>query len=57
MNRRKGSASPVLVCLVVGRRRNGARSLENIQDAIAEFLAAVDQLVQGQDVREVSVAS
>jgi predicted RNase H-like HicB family nuclease len=32
-------------------------ALENIQDAIAEYLAAVDQLVQGQEVREVSVTS
>lgn len=32
-------------------------ALENIQDAITEYLAAVDQLVQGQEVREVSVAS
>ena len=29
-------------------------ALENIQDAITEYLAAVDQLVQGQEVREVS---
>ena len=31
-------------------------ALENIQDAIAEYLAAVDELVQGQDVREVRVS-
>ncbi|HEV7682992.1 MAG TPA: type II toxin-antitoxin system HicB family antitoxin [Pyrinomonadaceae bacterium] len=31
-------------------------ALENIQDAIAEYLAAVDELVQCQDVREVRVA-
>jgi len=31
-------------------------ALENIQVAIAEYLAAVDDLVQGQDVREVRVA-
>jgi len=31
-------------------------ALENIQDAIADYLAAVDHLVQGQEVREVSVA-
>lgn len=31
-------------------------ALQNIQDAIAEYLAAVDELVKGQDVREVSVA-
>ncbi len=32
-------------------------ALKNIQDAIAEYLAAVDQLVQGKEVREVSGAS
>ena len=32
-------------------------ALENIQDAIVEYLAVVDQLVQGQEVREVSIAS
>jgi predicted RNase H-like HicB family nuclease len=37
--------------------RNEAEALENIQDAIAEYLAAVEILVQGQEVREVSVAS
>jgi predicted RNase H-like HicB family nuclease len=31
-------------------------ALQNIQDAIAEYLAAVDELVKGQDVREVRVA-
>jgi len=31
-------------------------ALENIQDAIVEYLAAVDELVKGQDVREVRVA-
>jgi predicted RNase H-like HicB family nuclease len=31
-------------------------ALENIQDAIVEYLAAVDDLVKGQDVREVRVA-
>jgi len=31
-------------------------ALENIQDAIAEYLAAIDELVKGQDVREVKVA-
>ena len=34
-----------------------AEALENIQDAIAEYLAAVETLVQGREVREVSVAS
>jgi predicted RNase H-like HicB family nuclease len=33
-----------------------AEALENIQDAIREYLAAVDDLVRGQDVREVRVA-
>ena len=32
-------------------------ALDNIQVAIAEYLAVVDELVQGQEVREVSVAS
>ena len=32
-------------------------ALENIQDAIAEYLAAIDELVKGQVVREVRVAS
>jgi len=32
-------------------------ALDNIQNAIAEYLAVVDELVQGQEVREVSVAS
>jgi predicted RNase H-like HicB family nuclease len=31
-------------------------ALENIQDAIAEYLGAIDELVKGQDVREVRVA-
>jgi predicted RNase H-like HicB family nuclease len=31
-------------------------ALQNIQDAFAEYLAAVDELVRGQDVREVRVA-
>jgi predicted RNase H-like HicB family nuclease len=30
-------------------------ALQNIQDAITEYLAAVDELVKGQDVREVRV--
>ena len=33
-----------------------AEALENIQEAIREYLAAVDDLVRGQDVREVRVA-
>jgi predicted RNase H-like HicB family nuclease len=31
-------------------------ALENIRDAIQEYLAAVDELVEGADVREVEVA-
>lgn len=31
-------------------------ALENIQDAIREYLAAIDELVIGQDVREVRVS-
>jgi predicted RNase H-like HicB family nuclease len=30
-------------------------ALENIRDAIREYLAAVDELVEGADVREVEV--
>lgn len=33
-----------------------AEALENIQDAIREYPAAIDDLVKGQDVREVLVA-
>src|SRR2546429_7827 len=33
-----------------------SEALENIQDAIREYLAAIDELVKGQDVREVRVA-
>ena len=33
-----------------------AEALENIQDAIREYLAAIDDLISGQDVREVKVA-
>lgn len=32
-----------------------AEALENIQDAIREYLAAIDDLVKGEDVREVNV--
>ena len=31
-------------------------ALANIQDAIREYLAAIDDLIKGQDVREVRVA-
>jgi predicted RNase H-like HicB family nuclease len=31
-------------------------ALENIRDAIQEYLAAVDELVEGADVREVEVS-
>ena len=31
-------------------------ALENIQDAIREYLATIDDLIKGQDVREVRVA-
>ena len=54
----EGFSVSCLVYLVVGRKRAPRKeALENIQDAITEYLAAVDQLVQGQEVREVSVAS
>ena len=32
-----------------------AEALANIQDAIREYLAAIDDLIRGQEVREVSV--
>ena len=32
-----------------------AEALENIQDAIREYLEAIDDLVKGQDTREVNV--
>jgi predicted RNase H-like HicB family nuclease len=41
-------------CWSQGARETEA--LENSQDAIAEYLAAVDEMVKGQDVREVRVA-
>ena len=31
-------------------------ALENIRDAIQEYLAAVDEMVKGSDVREVEVS-
>jgi len=31
-------------------------AMENIQDAIQEYLAAVAQSVQGEDIREIEVA-
>ena len=32
-------------------------ALENIQDAIQEYLAAVDEITRGREVREVEVAA
>jgi predicted RNase H-like HicB family nuclease len=37
--------------------RTEEEALENIQDAIVEYLAVVDDLIQGQEVREVSIAN
>jgi predicted RNase H-like HicB family nuclease len=34
-----------------------AEAIENIQDAIREYLAAVDEIVKGGQVREVEVAA
>ena len=34
-----------------------AEALENIEDAIKEYLAAVDELLESSEVREVEVAS
>lgn len=36
---------------------NEAEALENIRDAITEYLAAVEDLTQKADVREVEVAA
>ena len=33
-----------------------AEALQNIQDAIGEYLSAIDDLVKGENVREVKVA-
>ena len=41
-------------CWSQGKTENEA--IENIQDAIREYLAAVDDLIRGQNVREVRVA-
>ncbi len=35
--------------------RTEEEALENIQDAIREYLAAVNDLVKGKDVREIEV--
>lgn len=35
--------------------RTEEEALENIQDAIREYLTAVDDLVKGEDVREIEV--
>jgi predicted RNase H-like HicB family nuclease len=40
-------------CWSQGRTEDEA--LANIQDAIREYLAAIDDLIKGQDVREVRV--
>ena len=37
--------------------RTEEEALENIQNAITEYLEAVDELVRGQYVREVSIAN
>jgi len=42
-------------CWSQGRTEDEA--LENIREAIIEYLAVVEQLVKGQEVREVSIAS
>lgn len=36
--------------------RNEAEALENIKDAIREYLAVVDQQLQDADVREIELA-
>jgi len=57
MNLRKDSASLSRFTRLLIQGATEEEALENIQDAISEYLGAVDQFVQGQEVREVSVAS
>ena len=42
--------------LLVSQGATEAEALENIQDDIREYVAAIDDLVSGQDVREVRLA-
>lgn len=37
--------------------RSEAEALANIQDAICEYLAARDQLLEGEEIREIEVKS
>ncbi len=37
--------------------RDEAEAIDNIRDAIREYLEAVDEQLQGADVREIDVAS
>ena len=53
-NRKKVSVFRVPGCWSQGETE--AEALTNIRDAIREYLAAVDDLVKDQDVREVRVA-
>jgi predicted RNase H-like HicB family nuclease len=36
--------------------RDEAEAIDNVRDAIREYVAAVDQQLQGADVREIDVA-
>ena len=57
MNRKKGSAFRVPVYRAVGPRAEPNPKRSKIsQDAIREYLAAIDDLVKGQEVHEVRVA-
>ena len=53
----KESACPSRPCPVAGRRGTPRKkALENIRDAISEYLAALEDRLQGEEVREVEVA-
>lgn len=56
MNRRKVSGSHTSLPGYWSQGEAEAEALANIQNAIREYLAAIDDLVKGQDVREVRVA-
>ena len=55
MNQTKATASRALACQAAGRKAIRKEALENIRVAIQEYLAVVDDLARGEDVREVEV--
>jgi len=58
MNRKKDSAFLVLVCLAVGLRAEPRRKRWRIfRMRLESIYQAVDELVEGQEVRDLSVAS